>query len=60
MSTIGENLSMKPSKTPRAPSAWKDVAKGAGCMLGSIAVCLAALFALAYLVTLAVRLGWGS
>ncbi len=38
----------------------KADAKSVGCVVGGIAVGLGAIFALVYLVTLAVRLGWGT
>lgn len=38
----------------------KDTAKGVGCVVGGIAGVLGVIFALVYLVTLAVRLGWGT
>lgn len=37
----------------------KDAAKDVGCVVGGIAGVLGAIFVLVYLVTLAVRLGWG-
>ncbi len=38
----------------------KGTAKGVGCVVGGIAGVLGVVFALVYLVTLAVRLGWGT
>lgn len=38
----------------------KDTAKSVGCVVGGIAVGIGTIFLLVYLVTLAVRLGWGS
>lgn len=65
MATIGQQTMKDPREMRQdRPREQKrrdriDAAKGVGCVVGSIAAVLGALFAVVYLVTLAVRLGWG-
>ena len=67
MSTIGEQMSGESEEQRKArlrrEAKWgrrKDTAIGVALVVGGIALFFGAVFLLVYLVTLAVRLGWGS
>lgn len=66
MATIGERIAGEPEEQRKArlrrEAKWgrrKDTAIGVALVVGGIALFLGAVFSLVYLVTLAVRLGWG-
>lgn len=66
MSTVGQRMAETPEE--RSKRRWADAKRerrkaaifGALLVIGGIAMALGALFAVVYLVTLAVRLAWGS
>jgi hypothetical protein len=63
MNTIGQRMSDSKPKRSRLQRWWDQNAPlfaAVGIAVGVIAAAIGALFALVYLVTLAVRLAWGS
>jgi hypothetical protein len=65
MSTVGERMAGWPkvSEEMRQRAKWRrrlSLLRDGGCVILAIAIVLASLFAVVYLVTLAVRLGWGT